>query len=233
MAEIEHFVDPEIKDHERFDTVKDIVLRLLPKDVQAAGKSDISEITIGQAVAQVRRCPRSSFQSDLTFHNYFLQGMVDNQTLGYFIARIYLFLIKIGINPARLRFRQHMANEMAHYAADCWDAEIDTSYGWIECVGCADRSAYDLTVHSIRTDTKMVVRQQLSEPRITEKWVPTIERKLFGPKFKKDARIVEDAILALNEAQLAAASADLEQKKYVSCCYDFDEILTALLDRRQ
>ena len=32
-----------------------------------------------------------------------------------------------------------MANEMAHYACDCWDAEILTSYGWVECVGCADR----------------------------------------------------------------------------------------------
>lgn len=68
--------------------------------------------------------------------------MVDNQTLGYFIARIFLFLTKIGIDPSRLRFRQHMSNEMAHYAADCWDAEIHTSYGWIECVGCADRYVF-------------------------------------------------------------------------------------------
>lgn len=28
----------------------------------------------------------------------------------------------------RLRFRQHMVNEMAHYASDCWDAELLTSY---------------------------------------------------------------------------------------------------------
>eukprot|EP00971_Amphidinium_carterae_P237303 4710634-Amphidinium_carterae.1 len=23
----------------------------------------------------------------------------------------------------------------AHYATDCWDAEIETCYGWLECVG--------------------------------------------------------------------------------------------------
>ena len=40
---------------------------------------------------------------------------------------------------------------MAHYAADCWDAEIECSYGWIECVGIADRSAYDLHAHTVRT----------------------------------------------------------------------------------
>jgi glycyl-tRNA synthetase len=54
MAEIEHFVDPLSKDHERFDSVKDIKLRLLPKDVQSAGKTDITEITVGEAVASVR-----------------------------------------------------------------------------------------------------------------------------------------------------------------------------------
>ena len=37
---------------------------------------------------------------------------------------------------------------MAHYAEDCWDAEVDTSYGWIECAGLADRSAYDLRVRA-------------------------------------------------------------------------------------
>jgi glycyl-tRNA synthetase (class II) len=54
--------------------------------------------------------------------------MVNNETLGYFLARINLFLTKIGIKVERLRFRQHLKNEMAHYACDCWDAEIQTSY---------------------------------------------------------------------------------------------------------
>ena len=40
---------------------------------------------------------------------------------------------------------------MAHYASDCWDAEILTSYGWIEAVGCADRSAFDLKNHAKAT----------------------------------------------------------------------------------
>lgn len=74
--------------------------------------------------------------------------MVANETLGYYMARIYQYLLKIGISPKKLRFRQHLSNEMAHYACDCWDAECLTSYGWIECVGCADRSAYDLGQHS-------------------------------------------------------------------------------------
>lgn len=76
---------------------------------------------------------------------------MNNETLGYFIARTYLFLTKLGIDKDHLRFRKHLQNEMAHYAADCWDAEIECSYGWIEVTGLADRSAYDLNAHTVRT----------------------------------------------------------------------------------
>lgn len=59
---------------------------------------------------------------------WFFQRLVANETLGYFMARIYQFLIKCGVDSKRCRFRQHMSNEMAHYAQDCWDAECLTSY---------------------------------------------------------------------------------------------------------
>ena len=80
------------------------------------------------------------------------------------MARIQQFLVKMGVDPARLRFRQHMANEMAHYACDCWDAELLTSYGWVECVGCADRSAYDLTQHTQATGVRLAAEKKLPEP---------------------------------------------------------------------
>lgn len=91
-----------------------------------------------------------------------------NETLGYFMARIQQYLLKVGILPDRLRFRQHMNNEMAHYACDCWDAECLTSYGWIECVGCADRSAYDLTQHTNATGVKLTAEKLLREPKIVK-----------------------------------------------------------------
>ncbi|UZJ52334.1 hypothetical protein CBS101457_001654 [Exobasidium rhododendri] len=189
MAEIEHFVDPLEKNHERFSDVSSLTLSLLPKGTQQAGKSTIDRVTIGEAVQS---------------------KMVDNETLGYFLGRIHLFLVKIGIDETRLRFRQHMGNEMAHYASDCWDAEILTSYGWIECVGCADRSAYDLTVHSKKTKKDLVVQKALKEPKIYEKLVPQIERKSLGPKFKKEARNVEEAINALDQAGLEKLQSELK-----------------------
>lgn len=32
--------------------------------------------------------------------------------------------LQIGLNPDRVRFRQHLQHEMAHYAEDCWDFEV-------------------------------------------------------------------------------------------------------------
>ena len=57
-----------------------------------------------------------------------LQGLVANETLAYYIGRIHEFLLKVGVSRDKLRFRQHLSNEMAHYATDCWDAECKTSY---------------------------------------------------------------------------------------------------------
>ena len=57
---------------------------------------------------------------------------------------------QIGLTTERIRFRQHLQHEMAHYAEDCWDFEVECSYGWVECAGLADRSAYDLNVSALR-----------------------------------------------------------------------------------
>lgn len=179
MAEIEHYVDPEGgKKHPRFDEVKDVELVLLDRNVQLDGRTDVTKIAIGKAVST---------------------GLVDSETLGYFLARIHQFLIRLGVDPKKMRFRQHMKNEMAHYAADCWDAELFTSYGWIECVGCADRSAFDLTVHSKKTGAPLCVRETRSEPLVIEEWQVGLDKKKFGPKFKKDGKAVEAAVEELSQ----------------------------------
>ncbi|KAL8771570.1 MAG: hypothetical protein Q9209_003013 [Squamulea sp. 1 TL-2023] len=191
MAEIEHYVDPEGgKKHPRFEEIADVKLALLDRKVQLSGSTKTSEMTIGEAVKS---------------------GTVDSETLGYFIARIHLFLLRLGADPKKMRFRQHMANEMAHYAADCWDAELFTSFGWIECVGCADRSAYDLTVHHKKTGAPLYVRETRNEPLKIEEWQIDIDKKKFGPKFKKEGKMVETAIEDLNQEVREKLSLDLDK----------------------
>ena len=196
MAEIEHFVDPESgKKHPKFAEVKDIKLSLLNRNTQLAGSTEVEEVTIGEAVST---------------------KLVDNETLGYFLVRIQQFLLQLGVDKSKLRFRQHMANEMAHYAADCWDAELFTSYGWIECVGCADRSAYDLTVHREATGQPLCVRETRAEPLKIEEYQVDIDKKKFGPKFKKDAKTVESAVDALTQDMREKLSLDLQNHGTIS-----------------
>jgi len=159
--------------------------------VQLQGSTQVEELTIGEAVAS---------------------KLVDNETLGYFLARIQMFLLRVGVDYKKLRFRQHMANEMAHYAADCWDAELLTSFGWIECVGCADRSAYDLTVHRNKTGAALHVREMRAEPLKFEEYQVELDKKKFGPRFMKDAKTVEQAIEALSQDVREKMSIDLEEK---------------------
>ncbi|KAH7890241.1 hypothetical protein F5I97DRAFT_1798531 [Phlebopus sp. FC_14] len=205
MGEIEHYVDPADKRHERFHEVRDTVLSLLDRHVQVSGHTRVTQMSIGEAVDK---------------------GIVANETLGYFLARINLFLIKIGIDPKRLRFRQHMANEMAHYATDCWDAEIESSYGWIECVGCADRAAYDLSVHSARTGHPLVVRQALKEPIVTEKDVPEFNKKMLGKTLKQDAGVVQKIVGEMDEAQLLRLKGELAQGSATVSIEGRDIVLT-------
>ncbi|KAL2122929.1 hypothetical protein VTJ04DRAFT_3384 [Mycothermus thermophilus] len=191
MAEIEHYVDPEShKKHHRFHEVENYELDLLDRDTQMSGKTTTRRLPIGQAVRE---------------------GIVDNETLGYFLARIHMFLLKIGVDPTKIRFRQHMQNEMAHYACDCWDAELLTTSGWVECVGCADRSAYDLSVHAKKTGAPLIVRERLDEPKIIEEWAAEIDKKKFGPFFKKDGKAVEAAILAASQEDLGRLAKELEE----------------------
>jgi len=74
---------------------------------------------------------------------------------------------------------------MAHYASDCWDAEIFTSYGWIECVGNADRACYDLGVHEIASGESMTVFVPFSDgPRDVEVMELVVNKGLIGSHFR-------------------------------------------------
>uniref|UniRef100_A0A1A9UM21 Glycine--tRNA ligase n=1 Tax=Glossina austeni TaxID=7395 RepID=A0A1A9UM21_GLOAU len=175
MAEIEHFCDPNQKNHPKFDYVSETQMTLYSACNQMDGNS-AKQVTIEDAVKS---------------------GLVANQTLGYYMARIHQFLLTIGIKSECLRFRQHMSNEMAHYACDCWDAECLTSYGWVECVGCADRSAYDLSQHMAATGVRLVAEKRLPTPKVVPVSEIVPNKQTLGKLFRKDAKAIIDALAKL------------------------------------
>ncbi|PAV80362.1 hypothetical protein WR25_20646 isoform C [Diploscapter pachys] len=191
MCEIEHFVDPTDKSHPKFKKVADHVLTLFSACNQMDG-NPAKEWKIGDAVTQ---------------------GVVNNETLGYYMARCHQYLLKVGVDPRRLRFRQHLANEMAHYAQDCWDAEILTSYGWIECVGNADRACYDLRQHYKATNVKLVAEKVLPAAKNIDVVEAAPVMNILGKEFRQSAKKIQTVLSQLTPEQLAEVELELATNK--------------------
>lgn len=181
QAEAEIFIDPRDKTHPRFDEVKAIRMKFYSQEAQEKGVEE--EMSFGEAVER---------------------GVVAHQTLAYYVARTYQYLLAVGIDPQKLRFRQHKSDEMAHYAADCWDAEVLLDrLGWIELVGVADRTDYDLKAHTTVSKVNLSVFVNYGQPKKRKKTVVKPDFKALGPMFKSKAKAVGEALRALAPEQLA------------------------------
>ena len=91
MAELEYFIDPESDSNYDFSSWREFHFKLIPEDGQ-----EIS-ISLEKAVKD---------------------GIIRDSTVGFFIGLTYDFLIKVGIDSDKLRYRQHESDEMAHYDKD-------------------------------------------------------------------------------------------------------------------
>ncbi len=181
QAECEIFVDPRHKKHPNFERFADKELVLYSQEAQEKGES--FRMTVREAVKA---------------------GVIAHEVLGYNLALTNEFLTKIGIKPAKLRFRQHLKDEMAHYAIDCWDAEIETDrFGWVEMVGIADRTDYDLKAHARVSKTELYVYVEYNKPRMVTRFAIKPNMGKLGPVFKGKAKNVADALKQLSEEELS------------------------------
>lgn len=190
QAEIEYFVNPKNKLHPKFKHVEAIELTLFHADNQLAAKDPI-RMQVGEAVRN---------------------GVMNNETLGFFVARTFLFLKSIGIRQEHIRFRQHLPTEMAHYACDCWDAEIYCSHGWLECVGIADRAAFDLNAHATAAKCDLQYKETLEKAVEREVLVLTKQGSIKVMKaFSKDGKMVKEHLESLSQEALTELVANVQQ----------------------
>jgi len=156
-------------------------------------------------------------QENGTPYNYntsqkYLKDMIDsglNSIIALFMYKITKFMRILGVDPARIRFRQHLKNELAHYSSDCWDMEylirdrstllnyvdpLETN--WIEVIGIADRGCYDLTQHHLNSvSTSSMKIKRVFNPPISRTVIETkFNMKLFCKKFNKDSQIIKSFI---------------------------------------
>ncbi len=167
MAEAEIFFDPENKSHSNFKNVKDEELILFIKD-------ELKKYTLEKAVND---------------------KIINNEALAYYMYLTQEFLKLAGVDTKKFRFRKHADNELAHYAEECWDAELYSErFGWVECVGIADRSAYDLNSHIQKSGTDMYASRKYDEPKTVDikKIIPKMDK--LGPLFKDKAGKIKNIL---------------------------------------
>ncbi|MFH1322210.1 MAG: glycine--tRNA ligase [Methanobacteriota archaeon] len=187
QAEAEIFIDPRDKTHPKFSEISDIALVLYSQEGQARGSSE--KMTIKEAVQN---------------------GIIAHEFLGYCLARTYQFLIRVGVSNEKLRFRQHMKDEMAHYAADCWDAEIESNrFGWVEVVGIADRTDYDLKAHAKQSEKELNVYVSYDKPIKVERFAIKPNMGILGPRFKGKAGKIANALKVMKPEDLSGESIDV------------------------
>lgn len=198
QMEAELFLHPDHKSWPRYKDVKGHEIDLVPN------KGEPRRLTLEEAVTA---------------------GTIANEVLAYFIWLTYRFAIEIGLDPSKLRFRQHLEKEMAHYAADCWDLEANIGYGWTELVGIADRGSYDVQAHMSHSGADLTAFEQFDEPREIDQQVLRPNFKELGPLFKDRAKQVAEALAGLPVSSVlgkdkAVVDIDGERVRIPSSCYD-------------
>ncbi|VUT27020.1 MAG: Proline--tRNA ligase [Candidatus Methanolliviera sp. GoM_oil] len=148
MAEVEFFFDDPLC--KEFEGIKDEKLNIFPKD---------------------------GHEIELKAHEIYDKNIIRNQSQIYFMVLTRKFLIEAGVDPGRLRFRQHHTQEMAHYAKDCWDVEVYLDE-WTEVAGIADRGTYDLDSHMRSSGKDFSVERKRKKIRIKEEKMEEV-KKIF------------------------------------------------------
>jgi glycyl-tRNA synthetase len=172
QAELEHFVDPD-EDEPPLHRVADVELTLYPADEQEAEDGEYVTCTVQEAVDE---------------------NIVASDWVAYYLGLSQDWYERVGVDMDRFRYRQHLSGELAHYAADCWDAEAELGGDWVEITGFAYRSDYDLSKHGAHSDEEFTLFKQYDEPKTVERATVDPDMSVLGPEFGGDAGAVQEAL---------------------------------------
>jgi len=155
------------------------------------------------------------------------EQIINNQALAFYMFMTQSILLDAGVDSKKFRFRKHADDELAHYAKECWDAELFSErFGWVECVGIADRSAYDLNAHITASKTDMYALRRYDEPkRVTKKQIVP-KMNVLGPEFKQRAGIIKEKLESLDAGNISEPiilDIDNDKIEIPDTCYKIEE----------
>ena len=111
-----------------FRNVRDTSRKKLPFGIAQVGKAFRNEISPGNFVFRMREFEQMEMQ-------YFVKPETASRHFEEWMPRRRAWYEQYGVNPARLRFREHAPDELAHYAKKAVDVEYRFPFGWKELEG--------------------------------------------------------------------------------------------------
>ena len=160
-----------------FKNVQRTTRKRVPFGIGQIGKSFRNEITPGNFIFRVREFEQMELE-------FFCKPGTDLEWFAYWRKFCHEWLLGLGFDDAKLRLRDHSAEELCFYSKATTDFEFLFPFGWGELWGVADRTDYDLTQH-INTSGKDL---SYTDPVTNEKYVPYVIEPSLG---------VERMVLAL------------------------------------
>jgi len=144
-----------------FANVVDTMRVKLPFGIAQIGKGFRNEITTGNFLFRVREFEMMELE-------YFTYPEKAEKDFEYWQKERMDWHLSLGLKKDNLRFREHGANERAHYAARSVDIEYNWPFmGWGELEGVANRTDFDLKAHSESSGKDLSYFDEESKKRIT------------------------------------------------------------------
>ena len=128
-----------------FENVVAATRRKLPFGIAQTRTSFRNEITPGHFIFR-------TLEFDQMEMEYFCKPGTDLDLYRYWVnERLRWYVEVLGIDPSRLRLREHAREELSHYSAGTTDIEYLFPWGWGELEGIADRTDFDLKAHAAQS----------------------------------------------------------------------------------
>jgi glycyl-tRNA synthetase len=138
----------------------------IPFGIAQIGKAFRNEITPGNFIFRTREFEQMEMQ-------YFVRPGDDAEWFERWRTLRMAWHHELGLNPDKLRWHQHAATELAHYARAAYDIEYEFPFGWQEIEGVHNRGSYDLTNHQTASGKKLEYFDQAANTRYIPEIVET------------------------------------------------------------
>ncbi|MBA26443.1 MAG: glycine--tRNA ligase [Chloroflexi bacterium] len=123
-----------------FNNVVTSTRKKLPFGIAQVGKAFRNEITTGNFIFRTREFEMMEIE-------YFVMPGEDEEIHERWMDECLDWYYSIGVNPEKLRLRQHESDELSHYAKATYDIEYEFPWGWGEIQGISNRTNFDLKAH--------------------------------------------------------------------------------------